>query len=435
MLALAGILVALVMAALAIDISTLYLAHSEAQRTADAAALAGARAFVVSATTSDLGPSSQTVARALALQLIGAVLQQNLIAGQPGQLTPPLGTYPIFDYSNPSNPKITVSVQQQNLPTFFSRIWNRVPNTVSAIATAEAYNPSGSSANPPVSAQCVKPFIVPNQDPEHPTGPTTFQPFINLGDGAITNPGRIWSFGAGVVGEWITFNVNCLGVVPGCPAGPAKAQNNPPSHCTPLNTNCSLDFVPAAPPASPLSCPSCGGGGRQLEQNIACCNTAALSCNSATPMTQMITDLNGPPPPHASVDQGLQCLIHQNPTLGMDSLDPTGFPFNGGAPFRFVAGANNPLTLAPNPVVASGDGVSTSDSIITLLIADSFNTVPTPPTADIVGFMQVFIVQGNGGGGFTGVVLNVSGCGTTAGTAAPIVGGGISPIPVRLIHN
>jgi uncharacterized membrane protein len=36
------------MAALAIDVSTLYMAHGEAQRAADAAALAGARMFALS---------------------------------------------------------------------------------------------------------------------------------------------------------------------------------------------------------------------------------------------------------------------------------------------------------------------------------------------------------------------------------------------------
>ncbi len=40
------------MAALAIDVSTLYVAHSEAQRAADAAALAGARMFASSGYTS-----------------------------------------------------------------------------------------------------------------------------------------------------------------------------------------------------------------------------------------------------------------------------------------------------------------------------------------------------------------------------------------------
>ena len=43
----------LAMAALSIDVVTLYTAHGEMQRAADAAALAGAKAFVDSGVTSD----------------------------------------------------------------------------------------------------------------------------------------------------------------------------------------------------------------------------------------------------------------------------------------------------------------------------------------------------------------------------------------------
>ena len=48
----------LAMAALAIDLTTLYVAHGEIQRAADAAALAGAKAFVDSGvTTSPSNPA------------------------------------------------------------------------------------------------------------------------------------------------------------------------------------------------------------------------------------------------------------------------------------------------------------------------------------------------------------------------------------------
>lgn len=46
-----SLLTLLGMAALAIDVSTLYMAHGEAERAADAAALAGARAFASSGYT------------------------------------------------------------------------------------------------------------------------------------------------------------------------------------------------------------------------------------------------------------------------------------------------------------------------------------------------------------------------------------------------
>ena len=76
----------LAMAALAIDIVTLYLARSEIQRAADAAALAGAKAIADSGITTFLttDPKFTTVqswATTAATDQINAVLQNNLVAG------------------------------------------------------------------------------------------------------------------------------------------------------------------------------------------------------------------------------------------------------------------------------------------------------------------------------------------------------------------
>src|SRR5882724_7794123 len=86
------LLVLVAMAALAIDVASLYVARTEAQRAADAAALAGARIFVTSGYTSDPGnwtlpstlcvsggPSSTAAANKQAAMAASA----NLIAGQP----------------------------------------------------------------------------------------------------------------------------------------------------------------------------------------------------------------------------------------------------------------------------------------------------------------------------------------------------------------
>src|SRR3984893_14039064 len=85
-----SLLALLGMAALAIDIATLYAAHGEAQRAADAAALAGARMFAASGYTSassSLAPSdicqssAGPGAAAAANRQAEAVAAQNLIAG------------------------------------------------------------------------------------------------------------------------------------------------------------------------------------------------------------------------------------------------------------------------------------------------------------------------------------------------------------------
>src|ERR1700682_1864577 len=156
----------LAMAALAIDVVTLYVAKSEAQRAADAAALAGAKAFVDSGVTTDPKNSSfQTLAQSMATAVINAMIGQNKVAGIPPQLASP----PSFNFNQDGNPQITVTFQRTDLPIFFARIWGGTLANVSATATAEAYNASNSQTITgslvPIAPKCVKPFLVPNQDP------------------------------------------------------------------------------------------------------------------------------------------------------------------------------------------------------------------------------------------------------------------------------
>ena len=132
------------MAALSIDVVTIYTARSEAQLAADAAALAGARVFANSGVTSDASRRSTRNARNLATMIATQVASQNVVGGR--TLNPstevtvsfPNERDPAFD----TNPHVTVQTQRTDLPTFFARIWGRTANTVTASATAEAYNPS-----------------------------------------------------------------------------------------------------------------------------------------------------------------------------------------------------------------------------------------------------------------------------------------------------
>src|SRR5689334_13170558 len=133
-----ALVVILGLAALGIDVVTLYVARTEAQRAADAAALAGARAFVASGFTSgQLGPVSSSAAQdqvcvnggsvgaAAANQEAQAVAAQNQIAGQAASIQSILCNFS----PQPENPRITVSIQRTDLPTFFSRIWGNRANS------------------------------------------------------------------------------------------------------------------------------------------------------------------------------------------------------------------------------------------------------------------------------------------------------------------
>src|SRR5439155_24086777 len=121
----------LAMAALAIDVVALYVASGETQRAADAAALLGAKAFVDSGITTDpTNTTRQTLAQNMATSGINAILQENKSAG----VAPALAVAPTFNFSNPGNPQITVTLQRTNLPVFFSRIWGKRSISVSASA-------------------------------------------------------------------------------------------------------------------------------------------------------------------------------------------------------------------------------------------------------------------------------------------------------------
>ena len=92
--------------------------------------------------------------------------------------------------------------------------------------------------------------------------------------------------------------------------------------------------------------------------------------------------------------------------------------------------------------------ISRSDSIVTIPIYHRVGGPNLCPggctqTATIVGFLQLGITQNvpnanppgaAANGKIEGVIMNVAGCNTGAGN--PVVsGGGVSPIPVRLIHQ
>jgi Flp pilus assembly protein TadG len=185
------------MAALSIDVTTIYTARSEAQLVADSAALAGARVLANSGATSD--PNSATdglmaATQTLAVKVAKHVAKQNKIGGNP-VLDPNLTPAPSFGGSW-FNPTITVNVKVTNLPTFFARVWGRTTLAVVASATAEAYNPSGANTGvlgqtaTPVAPLCVKPWLLPNMDPSN-SGKPIFDPTT----GAITTTSNLlgWS--------------------------------------------------------------------------------------------------------------------------------------------------------------------------------------------------------------------------------------------------
>jgi hypothetical protein len=415
-------------AALAIDVVTLYVAKSEAQRAADAAALAGANAFVSTGDTT-YPPGTyiglDTLASTMASAFITASLAQNNVSGSPPLL---VGT-PTIDTSRPGNPHITVTVQQTNLPIFFARIWGNTSASVQATATAEAYNSSSSQiiigSYIPVSTRCVKPILVLNKDPSGNV-------FVSTSNGGVNQPPLLPT--AGYIGQLIPFASACGGTAGTCT----------PTFALPAGA---VGYVPAVIPAGVFSsggvngpynstvCPgdcSTNLGGSTYQQSIACCDTTPYNFNQCgiigTALPLYYDTSNNPDFPTSQTRSGLQCVTHTSAGLLPDTLNPSTFP---AGPFQIQPGAYTQTALG----ITATTYISTSDSIVTLPIIGTNIVGITGPTVIVLGFLQVFIANvpsTTAGADFDAYILNVIGCGTGA-TAGSVSGGGVSPVPVRLI--
>jgi hypothetical protein len=430
------------LAALSIDLGTLYQAKNEAQRAADAAALTAARMISMSGVTGDPGNASsswQTICGGAASPATLAainVAQQNLISGvaaTSGDVTVKYAGSTGVSNSNCANagsafgvnPVVTVTVTSGKLPIFFARVFTLFPHgnfsntTAVATATAEVFNSSNSASVAgsmiPVQPRCVKPWIVPNNDPGH--GGTAF---VSLVDGSIQNPGVL---GGKVIGDTFNLVADCTPGASNC-HGRFNMPDRPPAR---NGTN--LDYVPALVSGNPTAAPSCATANTFQEAIGGCDQSTVYTCGtpSGTPGATQL-DLNENPV-NPSGDGGdsptaAECLINQSG--GNDSLDTTTFPF------QIKAGSGNPLVQSG--VVGSNNVITTSNSIVTLPIYDGAALPPGnhEPPVTIVGFLQVFINNVNTTNGNMNVtVLNVAGCSNNAAGNPTVTG--TSPVPIRLI--
>ncbi len=410
------------MAALSIDVVTLYTARSEAQLAADGGALAGARVLANSGMTSALaGPAG---AEALATTVATQVATGNSVGGRnlnTGEVTV---TFNDGSSSFATDPEVTVTVQRTDLPTFFARIWGRTHVTVGASATAEAYNPSGASALSgaaiPVAPICVKPWLLPNIDPTQTNGSPPAKTIFDGSSGAIENPnlvGQGWPNASNTNGLFSMCNGDCSTTI----SAPVPGEYYP-------GAIDAADF-----PAPTQALPSCSTGFIAYQLAVAGCVQQPISCGSAANINIDTTPYvpNNPAGRDADTVQAAACLIHYTNPGDSDSIDTLALP---SPPFQFLAGNLNPVAGAVN------QPVMVSDSLVTIPVINAVG-VPPPPTVQVVGFLQVFLnPQATGTFPFTGskpneipvTIINMAGCGNTA-TGTPTLGNGASPVAVRLI--
>ncbi len=410
------------MAALSIDVVTIYTARSEAQLAADGAALAGARTLANSGMTSKPTDALLTAnAEILASTVATQVARSNTVGGRllvAGEVTV---TFPNAGSAGfGTNPHVTVAVKETNVPTFFARIWGSTLVTVGASATAEAYNPSGAAgaANPsPVAPVCVKPWLLPNIDPTTGGTTTIFTPAT----GAITNTGLL---GYNTPTIATRLHLSC-----GAP-GTAKT-----SDCAlPLPAPIAWQYYPGDPGAASFppptqALPSCVPAlTKPYEESVAGCIQRPIACNS-----QVSIDTPAYNTRRTETARAVNCLTHSGANKG-DQVDIAAAP---SPPFQFLAGDDNPIAGL------AGSDVTVSDSLVTVPVFDvgtgpAFSVPPNPVT--IVGFVQLFLSPdgiatppfGANRGKVKTTVINMAGCGAGF-IGTQILGNGASPVAVRLI--
>jgi hypothetical protein len=411
-----ALLVLFFMAGLGIDFAWLYVVRSEAQRAADAAALAGAKIFAATGCITD---GNCTAAQADAIAAAQATASQNAVGGQPAAVRAGDVTFPPSPSTHNPLVQVTVGrtvVRGNGVPTFFMRIFGKQWATVdvAAKATAEAFDPIGQN----LGSSCVKPWLLPNCDPNtaHTSSPSNslcaggpFATFINPDTGEVSNPGPVSN--GGVQGELLTLK-------PGDPHAAAV-----PSQYYPLD-------VPAGPQAA--LCPACAksganGGAALYQQNIECCSSQWITCGPQ-PAQPETGNMVGP------TIHGVDCLINQDGNTGQDILDPDTLLITGGS--------NN-----PNPALR-GKPTTVSSSVCSIPVYDGIplcSGQSCGTTVKVIGFMQVFIQREDpkDQGTVEAYILNVGGCGSAAGGGSPPGGGGnpgstggsASFVPVRLVQN
>jgi Putative Flp pilus-assembly TadE/G-like len=415
----AGMLALVGLMGLSIDLVAFYLGKSEAQRAADAAALAGAQEFVLSGFMS--GVVTQATARTLATNQAVAVGQKNLVGGSAPSI--PTGNV-TFDFTHAGNPLITVQVGA-TLSTYFMRIFGVTSANIVSTATAEAYDPAGSAAGgPTLCTSCLRPFLVPNCDPDHLVGAggnpncpkvsgQNQDYFLNPPNYGINRPGATPT---GIVGESWSLHT-------GGPKVSAASQWY------------SIAFLGAQSKSA-------------WQGDIASCNADAIVCGTK------LQTLNGNAVGPAT--HGIEALIHasgQGLGQGQDTINVAG----GTLPFPMFAGSNNPLVAAG--VIATGTQVVQSDSLVTVPIYDGLDSngnIATPGGSQVVitGYLQMFItdVIHNGTDDIIdAIITNVMSCGANkggtcatggnqgaggggSGTGGTVTAGGAGFVPIRLVH-
>jgi hypothetical protein len=275
------------MLSLAIDLGMLYTARSEAQRAAEAAALAGAQEF--------LGPVPSGTAAAAARDSAYAYAFKNAIRNVL------VDSSEVYVEVNASQQLVAVRISRPDIPLFFARMVGRNSAGVSAYAAARAA--------PASAATCVLPWALPDmwEDADDDANGN------NLWD-----PGETWDYGSDPSDSYVAFGSGS--VIPpetgyGSGYRNASGVNNDYGRLLELK----VQDDPSSPPTSSFVFPYRVGTGTPADlyrTAIGDCDpTIVIPLNTAIPVENSL-----PPPTLVSLTEGaVNNVIGDDPTATWDA--------------------------------------------------------------------------------------------------------------------
>jgi hypothetical protein len=297
----------LAMMALAIDMGMLYKTRADAQRAADAGALAGASVYI------DFnGIDSATEAHRRAI----AVATHNTMLGTI------IDSTEVFTKYIPAQQRYRVWVKRDNVPTWFAHLIGRNSVQIMASATAEAANAGV--------GKCVKPFVLPDywQDPDDDLNNNNW-PDINGQQGG--KGGETWTYNPPTSGpdhyrRFQDNDPNNTGIETGLGSNFRNNTLLPNANGTPVKYFQDQGRQLAIKVSNPLAAPAAGNfypwqmpgggpGGAAYRHNIATCNPVpvALSDTFNADTSGAGNNLNKPGNMIGPTKQGLDSLMSQDP--------------------------------------------------------------------------------------------------------------------------
>lgn len=348
--------------ALAIDLGMLYVAHSDAQRAADAAALAGASAFLDNSNSAAVGPARQ---RAL------EYAQRNTF--QNGPIDSANVAITVLQDSN----KVGVYIHRDSVPTLFARVLGIRTVPIAAFAAAQAIQAGA--------AKCLKPVAIPdmwfdaNEDPN--------------ADRVMDN-GEQWVFGDNPGDRYEAFNGSNSSTATGYGSGFRNSTS--PGFSNDFGRQLQIKeqdpqspfvaspgiFYPWQIPIDPTEVPckgSFGGGASAYRNDICSCNNSSVQLG--TPYPIKTGNMVGP------TWQGVGELIKDDPSAYWDAATQTvkGSTFGG-------SWMNSPRVVklalfAPGQITKSGMTTITFNNFA-LMFVESQKTSKDPVTGRFLYYVS-----------------------------------------------